>query len=173
MPKAIIFLADSNLAGISNKSIAPTIKLLYIKAGWDCRIINLYTCDFDPLQTSGLIYDAYSKSFYHEILGSQHIHILTHEKLGGYSSAFEGFIETMFKPEYIKESWKNKDLFIHVNHISKSPIFKTINRFRFTTGLIRSTFNSVKIFSSDLSWSDKDIKIKKLNNLKKTLTKCM
>lgn len=170
MKKAVIFIADSNQVGLSKKLIAPTVKLLYQKAGWKCRVVDLYTCDFDPLQTNGLIQETFMKSFYHEINGSSHVHIFTHNYLGGYSAAFEGFIENMFNSKYISESWKKKRLFIHINYVDKSPFLKSLSWSRFTSGRIKDIFKTVKVFSSDLTWTDATTKRNNVNKIKKYLT---
>jgi NAD(P)H-dependent FMN reductase len=94
---ALIVIADKNPHGVSHKLIAPTIKLLYTKRGFTCKVINLHKDIFDATPIDGSPTNAMVRSYKHLLKTADHIHFVTNTHLGGLSPALVGFLEEVLR----------------------------------------------------------------------------
>lgn len=177
--KALIVVSDSNPHGISHRLIAPTIKLLYIKKGIDCIVIDLHKDGFDPMAPKNDMINAINRSYKHLVKTSTHIHFVTSIYFGGISPGIEGFFEQVltdgFAYDYSYGKYKSriltKKVFFYLNHIKISKNKFNTAWLRLKFGVIPLLFGKNYIFQSDLSWGNKDVKAKGINKIRNKLIK--
>jgi len=182
MPKGLIIISDSNQVGISHKLIVPTIKLLYLKRGYDCTVINLHQTGFDPMLPPSNIdskNNAITKAYKHYFKTADQIHFISNKHTGGLSAGIEGFLEHVvtngFAYQYdgtkLISRVKNKEVFFHVHNSYKNITKFDSIWFRIKLSKLPKLFKSCNIYQSDLSWANQKSKNKKIKKLRDTLIK--
>jgi putative NADPH-quinone reductase len=177
--RALIVIADKNQCGLSHKLIAPTIKLLYIKRGFKCQVVNLHADEFDAALIDTAPVSAMARSYKHLIKTADHIHFITSIHLGGLSPALEGFLEQAltigFAFDYDGSKTtgrlRKKRAFFHLQHTNnvKSKFNSAYLRIKFS--ILQRIFKDITITQSDNSWIDRDKKTKGINKLRNSLIK--
>jgi|TARA_B110000114_G_scaffold170785_1_gene195924 putative NADPH-quinone reductase len=177
--RALIVIADKNQYGLSHKLIAPTIKLLYIKRGFKCQVVNLHADEFDAALIDTAPVSAMARSYKHLIKTADHIHFITSIHLGGLSPALEGFLEQAltigFAFDYDGSKTtgrlRKKRAFFHLQHTNnvKSKFNSAYLRIKFS--ILQRIFKDITITQSDNSWIDRDKKTKGINKLRNSLIK--
>jgi len=161
MPKALFIIADPNSVGLLTKSIFPTIRLLYVKKGIKTETVDLYKSGFDFMSKGNMISNSFIKSYIHSIKTATHIHILTSTALGGFSPAFEGFLDNVIVDQYIsKDKDIQKKTFFHVFHINKKKIsFFNLVYLRLKLLIIPKAFKNSHIYQYDLNMINNRTKV--------------
>tara|TARA_B110000902_G_scaffold260386_1_gene333209 strand:- start:588 stop:1139 length:552 start_codon:yes stop_codon:yes gene_type:complete len=177
--RALIVIADKNQYGLSHKLIAPTIKLLYIKRGFKCNVINLHTDEFDAALIDTAPVSAMVRSYKHLIKTSDHIHFITSVHLGGLSPALEGFLEQALTGGFAFDydgskttgRLRKKRAFFHIGHSNHIRSKFTSAYLRIKFSILQRIFKDITITQSDSSWVDKNKRAKGINKLRNRLIK--
>tara|TARA_B110000285_G_scaffold122222_1_gene138177 strand:- start:191 stop:742 length:552 start_codon:yes stop_codon:yes gene_type:complete len=177
--RALIVIADKNQYGLSHKLIAPTIKLLYIKRGFKCNVVNLHTDEFDAALIDTAPISAMVRSYKHLIKTSDHIHFITSVHLGGLSPALEGFLEQALTSGFAFDydgskttgRLRKKRAFFHIQHANhiRSKFNSAYLRIKFS--ILQRIFKDITITQSDSSWVDRNKRTKGINKLRNKLIK--
>jgi putative NADPH-quinone reductase len=180
MPKKVlIIVSDSNQVGISYKLLAPTIKLLYSKKGWDCEVIDLYSSGFDPVAGIDTMKNMIARSYKNSIKKADNIHFISNVYLGGISPVMEGFFQQVISRDFgfeyngkkYKSLLKSKNVFFHLNYNTKLRFKFNPTWARIKFDLIPKVFGTGKVFQSDINWVEPAIKNREISKLIKYLKK--
>jgi putative NADPH-quinone reductase len=173
MSKGLIIIADSNAIGMSHKLIAPTIKLLYIKRGFKCDVIDLHSDEFNPMSTRESVSNKLSKHYKHLIKTADHIHFVTSVNLGGISPGLEGFFEQVLTNGFAynmngdkpKSRLHKKEVYFYLQHSKRMKTRFNSAWLRLKFSVIPTIFKTSTIFQSDLNWGDPKVKNKKIKKV--------
>ena len=176
--RALIVIADKDQYGLSHKLIAPTIKLLYLKRGFECQVVNLHHDEFDAALIDSAPVSAMVRSYKHLIKTSDNIHLISSVHLGGLSPALEGFLEQVltsgFAFDYNGKTTgrlRKKRAFFHINHSNNIRSKFNSAHFRIKFSILQRIFKDITITQSDLSWVDRNKRAKGINKLRNRLIK--
>ncbi len=177
MAKGIIIVSDPNPHGISHKLIAPTIKLIYSKRGFKCDVVDLYRDEFNPMATDATASNLIARHYKHLIKTADHIHFISNVNLGGISPGLEGFFDQVLNKGFAydiidnktKSRLHKKEVYFYLQHSKKMRTRFNAAWMRLRFSVIPTIFKTSTIFQSDLTWGVKEVKSKKIKEIRNKL----